>query len=371
MNIGIDGRILDWKYSGIAKYVQLMLTFDFFKGATVYFPAKTNCQLPDGFKKKVLKNPFKRREAYEQFILPFHLAKDKIDLFIQPYNFGIPVLYFGKSILLVFDIIPLVFNNYFFYARFPKWARWNYKINTEIAIWRSTKIICDSNAAKQHLLSYFPRINKDKLDHIYYGFQKLDFADQFSFVRFKKEKRIGEKYLLANAGLEERKNAHLLIDAFTKIPPQLTSGLQLVFTGYNPHYLKQLTKIVEKNSLQDKVIFTDSITEGEKNLLIKKSLCVINPSQLEGFGIPLLEAAYFVRPIICSDIPAFVEVGQEYPIYFKNNDEADLIDKISYLLKNLTAEEKRAKEKSAGMLERFTYEKMRDKWRKIITEQRK
>jgi glycosyltransferase involved in cell wall biosynthesis len=366
MNIGIDGRILDWHYSGIAKYVTLMLTFDCFQGATVYFPSKTSCQLPEGFKKKVLCNPFKRREAYEQLILPFHLAKDKIDLFIQPYNFGIPILYFGKSILLIFDIIPLVFKNYFFYARFPKWARWNYKFNTEIAIWRSTKIICDSNAAKQHLLSYFPKINKDKLDHIYYGFQKLDLADQFSFSRFKKEKQIGEKYLLANAGLEERKNAHLLINAFAKIQAQLKSGLQLVFTGYNPHYLKQLTKIVEKYSLQDKIIFTDSISEGEKNFLIKKSLCVINPSQLEGFGIPLLEAAHFMRPIICSDIPAFIEVGENYPIYFKDNNENDLIDKISYFLKNNIAEEKRAKEQSPSLLNRFTYEQMETKWRQVI-----
>lgn len=345
-----------------------MLSFDCFKGATVFFPAKTTCQLPAGYKKKVLGNPFKRRELYEQLVLPLHLAKDRIDLFIQPYNFGIPILYRGKSILLVFDVIPLVFKNYFFYARFPKWACFNYKINTQIAVNSATKIICDSDSAKHDLLSLFPKLNKNKIDSIYYGFQNLELADQFSFAHFKKEKHIHGNYLLANAGLEERKNAHLLINAYAKIPAELKENLQLVFTGYNPHYLKQLVKIVEENSLQTQVIFTDSISEGEKNMLIKKSLCVINPSQLEGFGIPLLEAAFFGRPMICSDIPAFVEVGGDYPVYFKNNDEVDLTEKIFNLLKNLAVTEQHAQEKSTEILNKFTYEKMKDKWSKLIND---
>lgn len=366
MNIGIDGRILDWKYSGIAKYVQLMLTFDVLKGANVYFPTKTTYQLPVGFNKKIINSPFRRRELYEQIILPFHLAKDKIDLFIQPYNFGIPLLYCGKSILLVFDMIPLVFNNYFFYAKFPKWAKWNYGMNTKLSVSRATRVICDSHSAEQDLLSYFPKLKADKVDYIYFGFQKLPVDNPLVFAKFKNEKGIGHEYLLANGGLEERKNTHLLLNAFAKVKPRINHDIQIVVTGYNPHYLKKLSKIVEEQNLKNEVIFTDSISEHMKNMLIKKSIAVVNPSQMEGFGIPLIEAAYFQKPIICSDIAPYLEVGGDYPIYFKSNDEQDLAEKIDYFFKNREAEERRAVAKSPTILSRFTCEEMKNKWEKII-----
>ncbi len=366
MNIGIDGRILDWKYSGIAKYVQLMLTFEFLRGATIYFPGKTTYQSPDGFHKKVLNSPFRRRELYEQFILPFHLAKDRIDLFIQPYNFGIPLLYFGKSILIVFDTIPLIFKNYFYYAKFPKWAKWNYEMNTRFSLSYATKIICDSRAAKQGLLAYFPKLKTNKIDDIYYGFQNLPVDNPLVFAKFKNEKGITREYILANGGLEERKNTHLLLQAFAKVKPRINRDIQIVVTGYNPHYLKKLSKIVDEYDLKDDVIFTDSISEPMKNTLIKKSICVINPSQMEGFGIPLIEAAYFHRPMICSDIAPYLEVGDDYPIFFKNNDEQDLSAKIEYFFKNREAEERRAAAKSPTVLSRFTYETMKNKWEKVI-----
>jgi glycosyltransferase involved in cell wall biosynthesis len=45
------------------------------------------------------------------------------------------------------------------------------------------------------------------------------------------------------------------------------------------------------------------------------------PSYEEGFGIPLLEAAFSRRPIFCTDIPALRELGQADAIYF--SPEAD------------------------------------------------
>jgi len=38
---------------------------------------------------------------------------------------------------------------------------------------------------------------------------------------------------------------------------------------------------------------------------------VVLPSAGEGFGLPLAEAAIFKTPVVCSDLPAFREVGVE------------------------------------------------------------
>lgn len=366
MNIGIDGRILDWKYSGIARYTMAMLGFPFFKGATVFFPQKTNAVLPEGFKKKVINFPLKRREIFEQMVLPVTLAKEKINLFIQPYNFGIPLLYCGKSILMVFDVIPLELENYFTWARFKKWARWNYLANSKIALAKASRIVCDSEAAKSSLLSVFPKIAPKKIEVIYYGYDAPQIPDTFNFAKFKKEKGIRQEYILANAGLEPRKNQETLIEAFAKLSEKITKNMQLVITGYNKMYLDKLKKLCTKLNILDRVIFTDSVSEDEKNALVRAATLSANPSRFEGFGIPILEAGAFGRPILCSDIAAFVEVGGSYPIFFQDGNLESLTSKLNWFFDNRAQEEARAANQAPALLSRFTMEKMRERWERLI-----
>lgn len=48
------------------------------------------------------------------------------------------------------------------------------------------------------------------------------------------------------------------------------------------------------------------------------------PSYAEGFGLPLAESAWRGKPVICSDIPVFREIGGDGAIYFRVNDSAAL-----------------------------------------------
>jgi glycosyltransferase involved in cell wall biosynthesis len=40
------------------------------------------------------------------------------------------------------------------------------------------------------------------------------------------------------------------------------------------------------------------------------------PSEGEGFGLPLIEAAYYNLPIIARDLPVFKEIAQDHAYYF-------------------------------------------------------
>ena len=51
---------------------------------------------------------------------------------------------------------------------------------------------------------------------------------------------------------------------------------------------------------------------------------LVAASHDEGFGLPLVEAAHFGLPIICSDIPIFHEVTEDYATFFHEGDAADL-----------------------------------------------
>lgn len=365
MKIGIDGRILDWKYSGIARYVRLLLSFSCFKGSTVYFPGKSQTALPDGFIKKNIKTPFKRRELYEQIILPVHLFKDRINLFIQPYNFGIPFFYSGKSALIIFDIIPLIQKNYFFYAKHKKWAKWNYRENTRLALKKADVVVTDSESAKEDILKYFPEIKKEKIIVIYYAYAPKK-TEKINFQEFAAKKNLTKDYILITTGLEERKNTHLLIDAFYELLNKKNLDLQLVITGYSKTYLEKLTQLVKKKKIQDKVVFTDAVSEEEKNALIQHAKLIVNSSGFEGFGIPLLEAAEYEKPIVASDIPVFHEVGGDYPIFFENNSSFSLFERLEYFFENESKENNRSKANAKALLERFSVEKMENSWKNLL-----
>ncbi len=57
--------------------------------------------------------------------------------------------------------------------------------------------------------------------------------------------------------------------------------------------------------------------------------CLLVPSEGEGFGLPLIEAARHGVPLIARDIPVFREVAREHAHYFSGNGGADLAGTIT------------------------------------------
>jgi len=62
--------------------------------------------------------------------------------------------------------------------------------------------------------------------------------------------------------------------------------------------------------------------------IYEASSCLIAPSEGEGFGLPLIEAAQFEVPIIARDIPVFREVAGEHAFYFSEASAAGLATAI-------------------------------------------
>jgi len=58
--------------------------------------------------------------------------------------------------------------------------------------------------------------------------------------------------------------------------------------------------------------------------LYRHSACLLQPSEGEGFGLPLIEAASQGLPMLVRDIPVFREVGGEHACYFSGLDGAAL-----------------------------------------------
>jgi glycosyltransferase involved in cell wall biosynthesis len=84
--------------------------------------------------------------------------------------------------------------------------------------------------------------------------------------------------------------------------------------------------------LQKRFFWLDGISDEFLGKVYSSSDCLISPSNGEGFGIPLIEAARQGLPIIVRDIPIFREVVAEHGFYFEGQEPEALSEAVTQWL---------------------------------------
>lgn len=164
--------------------------------------------------------------------------------------------------------------------------------------------------------------------------------------------------------LAELKGVEDLIDivfAIKKKIPKIT----LHIVGDGPMYWKIKNKI-KKLGVENEVIIHGYLAEKEKLDLLQESAIYLSASQLEGFGLPLIEAMATGCVPVVSDIYAhrFVFQGQRVGFLIKNNKE--MAEKIIELLKNEKERLELAEEGRRLVEEKWTQEKVGQRYKKLL-----
>lgn len=144
-----------------------------------------------------------------------------------------------------------------------------------------------------------------------------------------------KNYLLFVGTLEPRKNIGTLLTAYSQLPKNLQNNYPLVLTGSKGWKDEDLT--AQLNQLQSEghnIILTGYVTDSERSALYQQATACIFPSHYEGFGIPILEAMGHGKPVVCSDIEVFHEVGESAPLFFDKDDPINLANLLTELLKD-------------------------------------
>ena len=90
---------------------------------------------------------------------------------------------------------------------------------------------------------------------------------------------------------------------------------------------KLINKIKNHPYLDLKLFWLDGISDEYLDKLYNKSTCLLASSEGEGFGLPLIEAAQYKKPIIARDILVFKEVASTFAYYFKDDNNPEIIAK--------------------------------------------
>ena len=214
---------------------------------------------------------------FNQFILPFHLYKLKADAYVF-LAFPEPILFFHKNI---------------------------YTTLHDMVCW-------DCGETMSTLSKYYFRISNI---HSKYVCKKIINISEFSKNRISTVLKIdSNKIMLINCGISKDN---------VDIPP-------LVLAGRKGWKMDNFLKDFPKEYL-DHLIFTGFVDDTDLPALYNHADFFVFPSLYEGFGIPPLEAMACDTVVLSSDSSSLPEVLGNAAIYFKNNNFADLYDKIKYV----------------------------------------
>lgn len=224
-----------------------------------------------------------------------------------------------KVVQTVHDLIPIQekrkFHKYF-YKRLKACSHAN-------------KILCVSEYSKRQYLEYFPAMD-GKVEVVY---QPLPADEQTIYLSSLPDiqQEVLEKYNLKSkqymyyvGAIEERKNIHNLIKAYTiatnsdKSYPLVISGS--VDGGYSKNYNlnKYLVSYTDFDKVSHNIMKTDFVSDIEKLVLLRNSRAFLFPSLSEGFGIPVIEAQTLGVPVMTSNNTSLPEVTNGSALLLEN-----------------------------------------------------
>jgi glycosyltransferase involved in cell wall biosynthesis len=152
------------------------------------------------------------------------------------------------------------------------------------------------------------QIDESKISVIYPGYDTSIFnvsLKKKSAKQVLKKYNIDTPYLLFLGALKPSKNLERSVKAFNQLNQ---NNLKLVIAGKKGWLYESVFEIVKKLNLEDKVIFTDFVSDKDKPLLMSHAEAFLLPSLYEGFGIPVVESMACGVPVLVSNQGSLPEV---------------------------------------------------------------
>ena len=139
----------------------------------------------------------------------------------------------------------------------------------------------------------------------------------------------GERFLMVGT-IEPRKGHALVLDAFESLWAQ-GSNANLVIVGKQGWRVADLVDRIQAHpQLGKRLIWLSKLNDADLERVYNEVDCLIAASEVEGFGLPLIEAAQRKLPVIARYIPVFREIAGSAVHYFEgdtpNNLSAEILE---------------------------------------------
>ncbi len=200
------------------------------------------------------------------------------------------------------------------------------------------KIICISENTRRDLHRFFD-LPAEKSCVIYNG------VDHKTFYSLSQEERaaargrlsvlgIRKPFILFVGTIEPRKNLNGLLKSFALLKSRKMFDGQVVVVGMKGWMMETVMPVVKVLGLQDDVVFTGFISDGQLRELYNLAEVFVFPSFYEGFGFPIVEAFCCGVPIVTSASSSCREIAGDAALTVDTQNSEALAQGITQVLED-------------------------------------
>ena len=228
---------------------------------------------------------------------------------------------------LVYDLLPIKMPHFFRYVKVKNYTEW---LKTVLV---SDGAICISASVARELKGWIRQNNAEILSKFDVEWSHLgaDIENSNSTTGLPKNAKIilkrfcSKPSFLMVGTVEPRKGHTQTLSAFELLWNQ-GIDVNLVIVGEKGWLVEKLLKALRNHPKTGKLLFwLEKISDEYLEKIYQSCTCLIAPSEGEGFGLPLIEAARHKLPILARDLPIFREVAGKYAYYFKNDNSPEIL----------------------------------------------
>lgn len=316
IKILMDARVLGYRPSGIGMYVYYLVK-ELKKYPDLTFSLITDVIESDEIKEfkqegiKILiygRLVAKSRQVFSYYkFVNECIRKEKPDIFwegnqLSPRKLSNP---YGKMFTTIYDMFPIS-NPEHFSKSYPFYFHHGIKR----VIKDFDVIVYDSYDCKKNAEKYFPQI-EGKKNFVGYvivpPMPEMDTEDC--------------GYFLYVGNLESRKGADILLRAY-RIYCANGGKRELHLAGkVREQQIDQLMREVKEST--NGLKYLGYVSEQLRNREYAQCHCFVFPSRAEGFGIPIIEAMHYNKPVIAGDLATLREVAGNCINYFSVEGDID------------------------------------------------
>lgn len=252
-----------------------------------------------------------------------------------------------------------VFTHHTYETERPQWgplARFAMRLGEYIGMYFADEVIAISPTVAMDLERRFNR----RVSTVPNGVSKLVEGDGAN------ELILPEKYILVVSRLIRSKGIDHLINAFNLIQADYPDH-HLVIVGSPTHNDNDAPRLRSLASGNANVHFLGWQPSSRLARIYKKAAVFVQPSEIEGLPITLLEAASAGLPIITSDIPEHKVVVRSQALTFRSGNYIDLAAKLRYLLSNYSEYKLLAARLAKRIDAEFNWEKISGRVEKVYS----
>ena len=223
------------------------------------------------------------------------------------------------------DLIPVLYPDFNGSAKFLRYYK---KYLRQLAL--ADRVVCNSNSVLSDFNEYIEKNRLKTNPNLKKSYTHLgvDFKP-VAESSLKKQNMPAKINFLMVSTVEVRKMYDQAVEAFSILWDK-GMDVSLSIVGKYGWRAEKARALIENSPYINKKLFwyNQGISDSELAELYQSCDAVVFASMTEGFGLALIEAAIYGKPLIIRDIPIFREIAGENALYFSGTEGRNLAEKI-------------------------------------------